>query len=264
MKPDWLIQTNMDGVDVDVLIQAITKCGMNVWPIEYKIGHFIDFSIYDQDACILCYGDIGFVQQVRRFARFIPGAWANFNNLKCSTYYAYFGQFLLNQHYIILPIGDLLRRWDDLIQVHDSWFIRPDSGTKLFTGYVVKSYEWHKIELLLNAIGPETLIVVAPEQIIHKEWRFVVCDREIVAGCQYLPIESPIYPDPVFCLADSIAKQEWRPDICYTIDIAETEDSLGLLEINSFSAAGFYCCNIGNIVTNASQAAINEWNGYVV
>lgn len=64
------------------------------------------------------------------------------------------------------------------------------------------------------------------------------------------------------CLAKKIAEHEWQPDICYTVDIAEHDGRVSLLEINSFSCAAFYDCNIEAIVREASVVATKEWMEY--
>jgi len=218
---------------------------------------------------MVCYGDIDFVRQVNQRSKFIPGAYCNFGNMKCSIYYAYFGEHLLNRDYTMIPVGDLLRRWDILTiapgsfpPFHRSLFVRPNSGAKPFTGYVVSSDDKHKIELLERAIGPETLVLISPSKEITAEWRFVICNRKVIAGCQYLPTESPSYPPTSFRLAEKIGQNEWQPDICYTVDIAESNGKMYLLEINSFSCAGLYDCDLKSIVSHISDAAKKEWDEY--
>ncbi len=263
MKPKWLIQTNMDGVDTKSMIAAVKNQGMGVYGIEYDLGKRIDFGkLYDttiSNDCVICYGDISFIGQIRRKSAFVPGAYCNFENMKCSIYYAYFGEFLLNKDYIILPLGDLPRRLGSIVYPYRTFFIRPDSGTKPFTGYHINYDHKNKIQTLLETSGPETLVVVSQLKEITNEWRFVICNRKVVAGSQYLPIESSVYPPSSYRLAEIIASQDWQPDICYTVDIAESEGKMHLLEINSFSCAGFYNCNIEDIVRYASIAAREEW-----
>jgi len=264
MIPDWMIQTNIEGVDTGSMIAEVGVQGMKAIPIKHRFGSHVDFSGYNPNDCIVCYGDIDFVRQVCKMAPFIPGAWCSFYNMKCSTYYAYFGEHLLNKQYIMMPVGDLLRRWDKLTThaPDESWFLRPNSGAKIFTGYVVAPDEKHKIQTLVQAVGPETLVIVAPERNIVAEWRFVICNRKVVSGCQYLPDELPNYPPSSFRLASVIASQEWQPDLCYTVDIAESDDEMYLIEINSFSCAAFYGCNIAPIIEFASKSARHEWEEY--
>lgn len=273
MKPKWLVQTNMEDTDTKPMIDEIRAQGMTVTLIRYRFGTHIDFDRYDHHDCTICYGDIDFVRHIITKAQFIPGVWCNFHNMKCSTYYAYLGEHLLNRNYIMLPIGDLPRRWEELIRIfypassiigNKSLFVRPDSGAKPFTGDIIKYNDQHKIESLIQAISPETLIVVAPKKSIEAEWRFVICDRKIVASCRYLPTESPASPPPSsFRLAEKVLSKEWQPDLCYTIDICESEGEMYLLEINSFNCAGFYGCDLKPIIECASEVAIKEWKEYL-
>lgn len=273
-KPLWLIQTNIEGVDTVPVIAEVESQSMEAMRIETSHSRQIDFSDYgNEDDCIICYGDIDFVRQVSSKAPFVPGAWCNFRNMKCSIYNAYFGEHLLNKQYIMMPAGELSRRWEELVTMFSPWasvvgnkglFIRPDSGAKPFTGYVIPPGHKHEIELLIQAIGPEMMVSVSPEKSITTEWRFVVCDKMVVTGCQYLPTESQTISPSSFRLAQKIASQDWQPDICYTVDIAESDGNIYLLEINSFSCAGFYSCDMRSIVRDASRAAIVEWEDHYV
>lgn len=288
MKPKWLIQTNMEDVDVKPMMAEVAAQGMEVWPIEHDLGRSIlgnpdwpiDLSIYEPGHwihCIIAYGDIDFVRQVNKSTPFIPGAYCNFHNMKCSTYYTYLGGHLLNQQYLIMPVGELLRRWDDLTLISDSFstrmplFIRPDSGAKPFTGYVVKPDDKHEIQSLVQVVGPETLVIISPEKIITAEWRFVICDKKVIAGSQYLPTEQALTAESIecnspslWCLAQTIASQEWQPDLCYTVDIAESGGDVYLLEVNSFSCAGLYSCDLESVVREVSLVAMGEWREYHV
>ncbi len=278
-KPCWLIQSNMGDIDTKSMVAEVVAQGMVAHSIDYNLGHVIHFreycdNIVDQRYPFICYGSIDFVRQVQRRSKFIPGAWCNFYNMKCSTYHAHLGEHLLNQQYMMMPVGDLLRRWEELIRVfypmasiigNKSLFIRPDSGAKPFTGYVVKPHERNKIQTLIQAVGPETLVVVSPKKEISAEWRFVICDKKVVTGCRYLPDESSDTPPPSSLrLAEAIASKEWQPDICYTVDIVTSNGKMYLLEINSFSCSGFHDCDIASIVKCASEAAVREWREYNV
>jgi hypothetical protein len=54
-------------------------------------------------------------------------------NLCCSRYYTYFGQYLLNNKYFILSLGELLRRKTEIMEYFKSdgdLFVRPYSNMK--------------------------------------------------------------------------------------------------------------------------------------
>ena len=53
------------------------------------------------------------------------------NNLRCASYYTYFGQYLLNNKYFLIPLGELLRRKTEIMEYFKSdgdLFVRPDSN----------------------------------------------------------------------------------------------------------------------------------------
>jgi len=260
MKPTWMIQSNIDGIDTGPLMAEVLRQDMDVVKAEYDFGKCFDFSPYTGQDCIVCYGDISFTGDIHRRAPFVPGVWRNVNSYKCSTYYAHFGELMLNQDCVLLPLAELVRRWDDFVVYPGSeLFVRPDSGTKPFTGYVT---DRHKIQSLLDSVGPETLVLAAHPQLIFNELRFVICGNKVVAGCQYLPIEDVDYSTLALCLAIKVATHKWSPDLVYTVDIAETPDGFRVLEINSFSCAGLYSCNLEPIVRSISQLALEEWADY--
>ena len=64
MKPEWLIQTNIDDVDTDSMIAAVRSQGMKVHPVELHLGEQMGFGQYDSQTCTICYGSIDFVHVV--------------------------------------------------------------------------------------------------------------------------------------------------------------------------------------------------------
>lgn len=279
MKTEWWIQTNIDDVDTSGMIAEVRKQDMEVVPLEFS---GVDRISLPQTTAwpVVCYGSIDLVRHVRKNAPWVPGAYCDFDNMKCSTYYAHLGGHLLNKHYLMMPIGDLLRKWDNLAvsvplfndkelafmkptmvsESCGSVFVRPDSGTKPFTGQVIS--DCNELEQIIQRIGQEELVVVSTPKEITMEWRFVVCQGNVVTGSQYLPEEHMNIPICVWRFAQQIASESWQPDMCYTMDICKHRDGLYLLEINSFSCAGLYQCYMPNVVKAVSRAAMNEWSEY--
>src|SRR5262249_60412170 len=76
-------------------------------------------------------------RRVRAPRRWVPGAWCDPTNLDCTTYFAHFGKFLLNQNYAILPGVEAIRQRAWLYEVFgrdDEVFARPTGCGKVFTG----------------------------------------------------------------------------------------------------------------------------------
>lgn len=117
----------------------------------------------------------------------------------------------------------------------------------------------------LSAVMDETMIMVAPAQNIQGEFRFVVANGRVIAGSEYrwdgkLDIRRDWTPE---CeeLAQRVASHPWQIDIAYTCDVALLEDSVKLVELNGFSCAGLYACDLDKVVQGVSEAAIREFNG---
>lgn len=264
MRPTWIIQTDVSGINTALIADEVARQGMDAISVEFDYnklqGTGLPSGVYDM--CGLFYGSLDFVKYGHVSPSFFPGAWCDLGNLACSTYYAYYSEYLLNRDYTMLPFGSLLERYDHLFRQEvfkNGMFIRPDSGGKPFTGFVARSCDHSLLEELEHNVHESSLVVIAPSTRIDTEHRFVVCDKKVVAGCTYLPTESEHYPPQALCLASEIASLDWQPEICYTIDIAATNGLYRLLEINSFSCAGFYACDLSEIVRHASLAAVADW-----
>ena len=64
---------------------------------------------FPPDDCVLFMGTLNLGLDILRTS-WIPGAYMDENNLRCSSYYTYFGQYLLNNKYFLISLGDLLRK----------------------------------------------------------------------------------------------------------------------------------------------------------
>ena len=61
--------------------------------------------------------------------------------------------------------------------------------------------------------------------------------------------------DKKWKLVDAIANHPWQPSIAYTCDIALTgEGNISIIEINSFSGAGWYKCDKSKIIRSIAEA----------
>lgn len=222
--------------------------------------------------CVVTYGSVQFVNQVvkKRRGMWQPGAFLRTENLSYSAYAPYMGDILLNDDFIMLPYAEFRRRglkaWDG------SAFIRPNSVTKLFTGFVINSndyeHETNSLERLSN-VSPEDILVVARPKPILGEFRFIISDGKVITGSAYswdntLDVRSDVHPA---CLemAQEVAQREWQPDRVYTCDIALTEingkQEARVLEFNAFSCSGLYACDTELIANAVSYAAWNEYSG---
>lgn len=279
MNAGWIVDQYMLDLAAErgcgSIAEAVLRAGMDVHVVTSE-GHMsreIELPAWD-GRCVVLYGSFRFVRRVERQLKaacrppLLPGAFARVENLSYSTFGAHLGDILLNDDFVILPFGEFRRRrmrgWGGRC------FLRPDAVTKSFAGMVVAEADFeHEMNSLqkLQHVMPEDLVVAASARDIRRETRFVIVDGEVVSGSTYgwngngdigLPVD-----EESFALARDVAARGWQPDRAYTCDIALVEDAgelkARLIELNSFSCAGLYACDLDRVVTAVSAAAQDEW-----
>jgi hypothetical protein len=196
----------------------------------------------------------------------VPGAWCDPTNLDCTTYFAYFGKFLLNQHYAILPGVEAIRQRDWLYDVfgpEGEVFARPAGCHKVFTGRCIFRDDF-AAALGPTRYDPATLVVVAAPREVAREWRLVVAGDRVFAASQYAETGSkcvePGCPAKVRQFAEAIlAEVRWRPDPIFMMDIAESGEGLCLVELNGFSCSWLYQCDLSAVVATVAELATQVW-----
>lgn len=275
MHACWLLDGDVFQEYRDELVRAVESQGHSVRVIHSpKAGYTWDDEgcsyreTFPAGACVIVHGDIDLSLRVRNEQRWIPGAYASVENFACSRYFSELGDCLLNGDYIVLPFGELVRCQDLLfrsIGKGDSLFIRPDSPLKLFTGQLVRRATFAAdVEYLGFCDFPRhSLVVVSSPKALVAEWRFVVVDRQVIAGSQYKEAGQLVsrsgYDPEAFRLASRIAAGDFQPDPVWVMDICKTGDGhYRLLEIGAFSFANLYACDKVAVVAAVSQAAMRD------
>ena len=103
MHPIWLIEAGVYRDEADLLLAEIRRQGMtgSIVPhtaLKAGAGLVIDGQPVPPDGCVIGYGTFPFARQIQLHYGWSPGAWCDPERLDCSTYFAYFGKYLLNQH----------------------------------------------------------------------------------------------------------------------------------------------------------------------
>jgi hypothetical protein len=271
MRPVWLIEAGVYGAEAEPLLAEIRRQGL--------VGEVIPYSALTKGAevivdgrslgltdCVIGYGTYPFARQIQLHHRWVPGAWCHPENLDCATYYSYFGKFLLNQNYAIMPGVEAIRQCDWLFSVFgrdDRVFARPTGCHKLFVGRCIAR------AALANALAPTrydptTLVVIAAPRPIAREWRLVVAGERVIAASQYVEGGArailPGSPAEVRAFAAAmLAEVRWRPDPIFMLDLCESGRRLWLVELNSFSSSWLYQCDLAGVVAEASELASRAW-----
>ena len=271
MRPIWLVEAGVYGAEADPLLAEIRRQGMAAEVVPFQALQKETTLLADgrplaDGDCVVGYGTFPFAREIQLHRRWTPGAWCDPVNLDCTTYFAHFGRFLLNQNYAIMPGVEAIRQQDWLYEVfgpNDEVFARPTGCHKVFTGRCIYKDDF------ASALGPTrydpaTLVVVAAPREIGREWRLVVVDDRVVAGSQYAAeggkCVEPDCPDEVRAFAEAmLGEVRCRPDPIFMVDIAESGGRLWLVELNGFSCSWLYACDLAAVVTAATELAGQEW-----
>ncbi len=282
MEVKWLFEDYEHDSSLQPLMDEIKKQGMELKVVKYEPWESGEFNQYPNDDCVVFYGTLNLGRQLCRQKGWVPGIYCNWQNLCCVTYYSYWAKYLFNNFYTMLPLLEIKRRENYIFSIYgmdDCIFIRPDSGAKTFTGQILKREEIDREFKLFESYAgrplDQILTVISTPKLIHKEWRFVIVDKKVIAVSQYRenfksyvreqsleidPVIEEGCPTKALKLAEEIADDPWQPDRAYTLDICSGNDGrVWLLEANSFSCSGLYKCSPEPIVREISRIALEDW-----
>ena len=267
-KVNWLIERQIFDED-ETFIYALKR-----HHYDYKEIRYLDFRLAETDKyfpahdCVLFRGTLNLGRDILRTA-WVPGSYMHEKNLRCTTYYAYFGQHLLNNKYFVLPLSELIRRRQEILDYFsskDELFIRPDSNMKSFRAGVFDLKTLNTMQAIGGALRRDetTLVLVSSKRSITREWRFFVYKNEVITGSLYLVGEERI--DEKISgghlekyLFEVLQQVNWYPEVLYTVDICESDGELYILELGSFSCAAAYGCSLDLIIEAGAKAA---WEDY--
>jgi hypothetical protein len=271
MKPAWLIERGVFRDHAAAFKAEVQRQGMICAEVDYQPGRLPPDDLpgcppLADDACVILWGTLPLMQQIQLRRRWIPGGWCNLERLACASYFAYFGPYMLNSYYSILPGVEALRLEDELFAefgVDEEIFVRPSGVHKLFTGRIAHRDEFRDA-IAPSRYDPTTLVVVSTPKEIGREWRLVVMGNDVIASSQYRDNGAirvargcpEIVSRYVSALLDRVP---WRPDPLFMLDVCEADGELHLLELNSFSCSGLYDCDLAAVIRAASRVAECEW-----
>lgn len=266
MKPVWLVEADVYGAEADPLVAEVRRHGMAAEVVPHRALRDPALAacgrvLADGDR-VIGYGTFPFARQIQLHRRWVPGAWCDPTNLDCTTYFAYFGKYLLNQNYAVMPGVEAIRLREWLLEVFGrdgEVFARPTCCQKVFTGRCMDA-ETFAAGLSPTRYDPATLVVVAAPRVIGREWRLVVAGDRVVAGSQYAvdgqKAIAPDLPAEVTGFVEGmLADVRWRPDPIFMADVCEADGRLWLVELNGFSCSWLYACDLPRVVAAAGELA---------
>jgi hypothetical protein len=191
----------------------------------------------------------------------------NLPRLRCSVYYSYWGEYLLQQKYAFYPLSEVLRLREQIYSVFgkdNQIFVRPDTNTKDFTGQIVHLDQMKRFVNSVSYRDPlsELMCVVAQPQEIKAEYRLIVHNKEVITGSRYildghLDLD-PYYPEGAVQVAES-AVRVWSPHPILAIDVADTHMGFRIIECGSVNCAGLYMANLDLVIQAITEQTKEEW-----
>lgn len=258
----WIVQENLINPEVrDELVRLLTARNTSYTVARLiPVFNLLDNEVADPVGPVFVYGSTG-LGEVAKARGWTPGYFDE--NLDYSQMLREFGRLALNHDAICLPLGML--NPTRMPNPPEQFFIRPVHDNKSFAGCTMTWAELAKFQVGVKRVADQpdvTLrlrdrMVLAPLKDIAAEYRFFVIAGRVVTGSRYkdgdIVRSSTEVGVDVLAFAQRCA-EHWSPNAAYTLDIADTVEGLRVLEMTSANSAGFYACDLGQIVdaVNAS------------
>lgn len=252
----------MFGEETDALVAALEQ---NDVPFDWDMP---DSIVGGEN--IFVRGTLDFVNLFeRRFGEYCNNFSINLENYEYCRY-SQFYKPLYNSHFIVFPWHRLpysLGLVSKCFPNSDKYFIRPNSGRKIFTGTTLTA-KWYDKELDIikglpsSTISDHDMIIIAPfKEIIENEYRVLMYNDTIVDFSIYNEINEERLTLETIQKFFQQYKLPQGPDLYYTIDITGHNNltSIEIIEINSCPSAGWYDMDCDKIVKHMlEQTEVKE------
>jgi hypothetical protein len=259
MNKHWIIQSNL-GHNNDHIIIAKACCDLK---IDCTLVHVVPFSkelpYLFSDIPTVFYGSTRFVNRVFKSRIWSPAAFFDSVKFTVSHWGPIYKEQWFNYGSKFTTLKEFIFEPHPLDQL---FFVRPVKDLKEFTGSVwsFKDLIRWNTGLLKTDLGDEQLattpIVVGEPYGINREWRLFMVDGKVCQASQYrkgheLNI-SPEVPKKVIDFGEKAAAI-FSPHPIFVLDVCESADNLYVLEVGCANSAGFYACNVYEIVKSISE-----------
>ncbi len=257
----------LEKMGLDQALLSLRQMGITAYVIT---RHEIERLPSEETECWLAFGSISFIRAARRHLTHQPLAYYSDERFYLSRYaHKLPSSWMLNAGGLFLPCASVL----DQLPAIERWlggqafFMRPDSGAKVFTGQRIEYADARRqIEALasVSSLTADTIVYLAPEQPVEAEYRIFIVNRKVIGGSFYSFDEAAsgeTIPHEAFALAEAVAAHPWQIDIAYSCDIAVTNGRTKVVELNAGSTSGFYDSDSKSIILAMMNAAWLEYRG---
>ncbi|MFO0944533.1 MAG: ATP-grasp domain-containing protein [Planctomycetota bacterium] len=260
----WVLEEEVFADSNKQLRDAVMEAGADV--IRWKDPWIADESWPRLSGKkVIFHGSLNNAAKVADSLPWQPGAYCDTEKFHCSRWYLRAKPWLLQQHWTISTVKDLVSHPNEVlgrIGSPESVFVRPDSPHKPFSGRVASHDDLVQLLWTMDSAATTTgRIVVSRVCPIQKNGGVVVAG-EVVAGSTYQADGRKALGDDAdgrpWQFAANLAKLMELPQEVCVMDVCESEGNLHLLELNPFSGADLYSCNRLAVVQAVSTFAANH------
>ncbi len=226
--------------------------------------HEIEGRVPDVENPVVVYGSIG-TQKLVVDHDWSPGVWTGPLFNETEMLYR-IGFHALNHDAICCTLREAPR------QGMDEFFIKPNSDTKEFAGTITTVADcagWVRRMIKMGYFEGNILdlpVVVSSPKNIGAEWRIVVVNGKPVAATCYKQAGKTVAvegaPQDVMNYAFNMS-QWFSPADVFVMDVCqhENEETLRVVEYNTFNSAGLYECDVGAIIDAINVLVDNKTGG---
>jgi hypothetical protein len=266
MSIKWVVENACFEENADDFAKFSDTVFVRYRPFDFVTPFESDAILPDKtDHFVIFYGSINLGRRLLKMG-YQWQIWLPDNVFDCNYWIPRFGLECWNsfEDSILIPFGSLSHYF--MNNNNSRFFIRPNSGYKLFTGHTITVNDNidRNLECIRAQYGvfPEDLILVSPAGHIEKEYRFVICqgldEPFISSASQYkrrmeLDVDSYVPKRVCNYVNDLLKKTDYSPAPAWTLDICFTDEHW-VLETGSFTSAGLYDCDIKKIIEDVEKA----------
>jgi len=265
MKITWILEEQAFLETHAAMRAAVLQSGHNVveWTDDWLNN---EPAPKLNDGPVVFHGSLGNAATIREKFPWEPGAFCDVQKFNASHILPLLGEHSVHQGWFLLTVRELTADPDQALTHLDSpteFFVRPDSPLKPFSGRVLKAdaVTLRALDFGFYYEDDSLPVIIAPVRRIGREWRFVVVDGNVIAGCEYEASnrsgidQSENSSARIF--AQSIAASIPSPEAAYVLDVCEADGELRVMELNPFSGADLYTCNRPTIVDAVNQVLLH-------
>lgn len=262
-KPTWIIEKDVFNTDhFNQMVSHMETAGIQhhvvrVKPFVHEIEGEVPQIGYDFEPVII-YGSIG-AQKLAQRHGWKPGVWTGVG-LSEDSLRKELGRLYLNHDVEIFTFKTLFN--DRSAKVPRKFFVKPNSDTKEFAGFVSTPEEFQSWYLKMADIGYldsqilDTEIAVSSAKKVGCEWRLLIVNGRVADYSIYRQYQSVMTahecPQEVIQFAETCARR-WSPYPVFGLDVCESEDGYSVVEYNCFNSMGLYAMDIPTVINSVTR-----------